>query len=135
MPPDRIFCGTKGGIAMKITTRTIGDVRILDCNGKITLGDGTLFLRNTLHDTLQSGANKIILNLGHIKFIDRSGIDELVNTYNSVSHDGGQLKLLNLTKKLSDPLVITKLLTVFNTFNDEESAVASFNSGLNERVH
>jgi anti-sigma B factor antagonist len=111
---------------MKITTRTIGDIRILDCNGKITLDAGLQFLRSTLHDNLQSGAHKIVLNLGHVKFIDSSGIGELVNTYNSVTHDGGELRLLNVTKKISDPLVITKLLTVFKTFNDEKSALDSF---------
>jgi anti-sigma B factor antagonist len=111
---------------MKITTRTIGDVRILDCSGKITLDEGVLPLRNTLHDTLQGGANKIVLDLAHTKYIDSSGIDELVNTYNSVSNGGAQMRLLNLTKKISDPLVITRLLTVFKTFNDEHSAIASF---------
>ncbi len=111
---------------MKITARTVGDVRILDCSGKITLGEGMLALRNTLHDTLQSGTNKIVLNLAHTKYIDSPGIGELVNTYNSVTNAGGQMRLLNLTKKISDPLVITKLLTVFKTFNDEQSAVASF---------
>lgn len=113
---------------MKITTRTVGDIRILDCNGKITMdGGGTLFLRNTLHDALQSGTHKIVLNLGHIKFIDRVGIDELVNAYDSVTHDGGEVKLLNLTKKISDPMVITKLMTVFKSYNDEKTALASFN--------
>jgi anti-sigma B factor antagonist len=112
---------------MRITTRTVGDIRILDCSGKITLDEGMLSLRSTLHDTLQSGTNKIVLNLAHTKFIDSSGIGELVNTYNSVTHAGGQMRLLNLTKKISDPLVITKLLTVFKTYNDEQSAVASFN--------
>ena len=111
---------------MKITTRSIGDVRILDCSGKITLDEGMLSLRNTLHDTLQSGANKIVLNLAHTKYIDSPGIGELVNTYNSVTSAGGQMRLLNLTKKISDPLVITKLLTVFKSFNDEQSAIASF---------
>ena len=86
-----------------------------------------LSLRNTLHDTLHSGANKIVLNLAHIKYIDNSGIGELVSTYNSVTNDGGQLRLLNLTKKLSDPLVITKLMMVFKSFNDEKTALASFN--------
>jgi len=86
-----------------------------------------LFLRSTLHDTLQSGAHKIILNLGHIKYIDGSGIGELVHTYNSVTQEGGQLRLLNLTKRISDPMVITKLMTVFKTYNDEKTALASFN--------
>ena len=112
---------------MKITTRTIGDVRILDCSGKITLDAGMLSLRNTLHDTLQSGANKIVLNLAHTKFIDSSGIGELIHTYNSVADSGGQMRLLNLTKKISDPLVITKLMTVFKSFNDEQAAISSFN--------
>jgi anti-sigma B factor antagonist len=112
---------------MKITTRTIGDVRILDCNGKITLDGGMLALRSTLRDTIQGGANKIVLNLAHTKFIDSSGIGELVHTYNSVTNGGGQIRLLNVSKKISDPLVITKLLTIFKTFNDEQSAIASFN--------
>ena len=111
---------------MKITTRTIGDVRILDCSGKITLGEGMLSLRSTLHDALEGGAHKIVLNLAHTKFIDSSGVGELVTTYSSVANAGGEMRLLNLTKKISDPLVITRLLTVFKSFNDEQSAVASF---------
>jgi anti-sigma B factor antagonist len=110
---------------MKISTRTIGDVRILDCSGKITLDEGMLSLRNTLHETMQSGANRIVLNLAHTKFIDSPGVDELVNTCNSVTKAGGQMRLLNLTKKISDPLVIAKLMTVFKTYNDEQSAVDS----------
>lgn len=85
-----------------------------------------LSLRSTLHDTLQSGANKIVLNLAHTKYIDSVGIGELVNTYNSVTNAGGQMRLLNLSKKISDPLVITKLLTVFKAYNDETSVIASF---------
>jgi anti-sigma B factor antagonist len=111
---------------MKITARDIGSIRILDCNGKITLDGGVLSFRDTLHHTLQSGSNKIVLNLAHIKFIDDSGVGELIHAYNSVTHDGGQVRLLNLTKKISDPLVITQLLTVFKSYSDEESAIASF---------
>jgi len=111
---------------MKITARTLGDIRILDCSGKITLDAGMLSLRNTLHDTLQSGANKIVLNLAHTKYIDSSGVGELLHAHDLVTNAGGQMRLLNLTKKISDPLVITKLLTVFNAFNDEQAAIASF---------
>lgn len=111
---------------MKITVRTIEETRILDCNGKITMGEPTMALRNTVHDILQGGSNKIILNLAHINYIDSSGIGELVRTYNSVTEKGGQFKLLNLKKKLWDPMMITKLLTVFETFDDEQTALASF---------
>lgn len=133
--PTSLLCITKGGVVMKITTRTVGNVRVLDCSGKITLGDGMLSLRNTMHDILQGGTNRIVLNLAHIKFIDSSGIGELVNTYNTVTNGGGQMRLLNVTKKISDPLVITQLLTVFKSYNDEQAALASFGeSGLNQRI-
>lgn len=112
---------------MKITTRNIGDVQIFDCSGKITLDEGMLYLRDTLHNAMQNGAHKIVLDLGRTKFIDNSGIDELLHEHDTVTGGGGQLRLLNLTKKISDPLVITKLLTVFKSYNDEQSAIASFN--------
>jgi anti-sigma B factor antagonist len=111
---------------MKITIRTIGNVRILDCNGKITMGEPTKALRNTIHDILQGGATEILLNLAHISFIDSPGVDELVHAYNSVLGIGGKFKLLNLKKKLGDPLIITKLLTVFETYDDEQAALLSF---------
>jgi anti-sigma B factor antagonist len=111
---------------MKITVRTVGDARILDCNGKITMGEPTMALRNTIHDILQGGTTKIILNLAHISFIDSSGIGELVHTYNSMKDIDGQFKLLNLKKKIWDPLMMTKLLTVFETYEDEQIALSSF---------
>lgn len=111
---------------MKIETRTIGDVNILDCSGKITLGEGTMAVRNTVRDLLKGGAKKIILNLAEVNYIDSSGIGELVSTYTTVTNNGGQLKLLSLTKKIHELLQITKLLTVFQVFNDEQSALASF---------
>ena len=111
---------------MKIAIRAVGDARILDCNGKITMGEPTMALRSTIHDILQGGTTKIILNLAHISFIDSSGIGELVHTYNSITNIGGQFKLLNLKKQLRDPLMITKLLTVFETFEDEQTALSSF---------
>ncbi len=111
---------------MKIEIRTIGDVKILDCSGKITLGEGTMVVRNTVGDILKSGVKKIVLNLANVSYIDSSGIGELVSTYTSVVNSGGQLKLLNLTKKLHELLAITKLLTVFDAFSDEKAILASF---------
>ena len=111
---------------MKIEIRTVGDVKILDCSGRITLGEGTMVVRNTVRDLLSSGDGKIILNLGDVNYIDSSGIGELVSTYTTVTGNGGQLKLLYLTKKIQELLAITKLLTVFQVFDDEQSALASF---------
>ena len=111
---------------MKIATRTIGDVRILDCNGKITLGEGTMAVRNAVRDILKGDGKKIILNLADVNYIDSSGIGELVSTYTTVTNGGGQLKLLNLTKKIQELLAITKLLTVFQVFENEQQALASF---------
>jgi anti-sigma B factor antagonist len=111
---------------MKIETRTVGDVRILDCSGKITLGEGTMAVRNTVRDILKSNGKKIILNLAEVNYIDSSGIGELVSTYSTVANNGGQLKLLNLTKKINELLAITKLLTVFQVFDNEQTALASF---------
>jgi anti-sigma B factor antagonist len=111
---------------MKIETRTIGDVRILDCSGKITLGEGTMAVRNTVRDILKNNGKKIILNLAEVNYIDSSGIGELVSTYSTVANNGGQLKLLNLTKKIQELLAITKLLTVFQVFDNEQTALTSF---------
>ncbi len=111
---------------MKIEIRTVRDVRILDCSGKITLGEGTMAVRNTVRDILKENGKKIILNLADVNYIDSSGIGELVSTYTTVTNAGGQLKLLNLTKKIHELLQITKLLTVFQVFDSEEAAVNSF---------
>jgi anti-sigma B factor antagonist len=111
---------------MKIDTRTVGDVKILDCSGKITLGEGTMAVRNTVRDLLKNGEKKIILNLGDVSYIDSSGIGELVSTFTTVINQGGQLKLLNLTKKIHELLQITKLLTVFQVYDNENAAIASF---------
>ncbi len=108
---------------MKITTRAVGDVIILDCNGKITLGEGTMAVRNTVREVMKNGGKKIILNLGEVSYIDSSGIGELVSTFTSVSHQGGKLMLLNLTKKIQELLAITKLLTVFEVYEDERKAL------------
>jgi len=111
---------------MKIDVRTIGDAKILDCSGKITLGEGTMSIRNTVRDLLNSGSKKIILNLAEIKYIDSAGIGELVSTYTTVVNNEGRLKLLNLTNKTHQLLTITKLLTVFDTFDNEKAALESF---------
>ena len=111
---------------MKIETRTVGDIKILDCSGKITLGEGTMAVRNAVRDILKNNGKKIILNLGDVNYIDSSGVGELVSTYTTVTNSGGQLKLLNLTKKIQELLLITKLLTVFTVFENEQAALASF---------
>jgi len=111
---------------MKIETRTVGDITILDCSGKITLGEGTMTVRNTVRDILKNNGKKIILNLADVNYIDSSGIGELVSTYTTVTNSGGNLILLNLTKKIQELLQITKLLTVFQVFENEPAALASF---------
>jgi len=111
---------------MKIESRTVGEITILDCSGKITLGEGTMTVRNTVREVVKNGGKKIILNLGDVSYIDSSGIGELVSTYTTVVNQGGKLKLLNLTKKIHELLQITKLLTVFQVFEDEKAAIASF---------
>ena len=111
---------------MKIELRLQGDISILDVSGKITIGQGTVEIRNTVRDLLKNGKSKILLNLGGVSYVDSSGIGELVSSYTTVTNAGGQLKLLNLTKKLRELLAITKLLTVFDTFTDEQKALSSY---------
>jgi anti-sigma B factor antagonist len=111
---------------MKIDVRTIGDVQILDCSGKITLGDATMTLRNTVRDVLQNGAKKIVINLGEVAYLDSAGVGELVSSFTTTVNKGGKLKLLKLTNKLRELLTITKLLTVFEIYDDEKAALASF---------
>ena len=111
---------------MKIETRSVGDVHVLDCSGKITLGEGTMAIRNTVKDVLKGGGKKIILNLSDVNYIDSSGIGELVSSYTTVTNQGGHLKLVNLTKKIQELLAITKLLTVFQVFDSEKTAISSF---------
>jgi anti-sigma B factor antagonist len=111
---------------MKIEMRTVGDVHILDCSGKITLGEGTMAIRNTVRETLKNGGKKILLNLGDVNYIDSSGIGELVSSFTTVSNQGGSLRLLNLTKKIQELLAITKLLTVFQVYDSEQAALSSF---------
>jgi anti-sigma B factor antagonist len=115
-------------MSMKVATRQVDGVTILDLSGRITLGEGSVTLRDAVHDVLAKGSKKILLNLENINYIDSSGIGELVSGFTSVRNSGGELKLLNLTKKVHDLLQITKLYTVFDVKDDEASAVASFTS-------
>jgi len=112
---------------LTISERQAGDVTILDLEGKITIGEGSVALRNAIRRLLGEGKNKILLNLAGVGYIDSSGIGELVSSFTAVNKEGGALKLLNLTKKIQDLLAITKLLTVFDVYNDEAAALASFN--------
>ncbi len=113
-------------MSMKLKTRQVDGVTILDCSGRITLGEGSVQLRDAVRDLLAKGSKNILLNLGEVTYIDSSGIGELVSAFTTVKNQGGELKLLNLTKKVHDLLQITKLYTVFDVKDDESSAVASF---------
>lgn len=112
--------------ALYATTREVGVIALVDLSGRISLGEGSALLRKTIRDLLESGHNKILLNLGDVTYIDSSGIGELVSGFTAVRSRGGELKLLNLTKKVHDLLQITKLFTVFDVFTDESTAVGSF---------
>ena len=111
---------------MKIEDRLVNDVTILDVSGKITIGEGSIEVRNRVRRLLEEGKKQILLNLGNVSYVDSSGIGELVSCYTTVTNQGGQLKLLNLTKKMQELLAITKLLTVFDTYNDEGAALSSY---------
>jgi len=113
-------------VSVKLTTRQVGDVSVVDVAGRITLGEGSSSLRDTIRELLTKGNKKVLLNLGEVSYIDSSGIGELVSAFTSVTNGGGQLKLLNLTKKVTDLLQITKLYTVFEIFDNEATAVRSF---------
>jgi anti-sigma B factor antagonist len=113
-------------VSVKLNTRQVGDVTVLDVSGRITLGEGSSTLRDALRDLVAKGHKKILLNLGDVSYIDSSGIGELVSGFTSVSNQGGNLKLLSLTKRVKDLLQITKLYTVFEVHDDEAAAVRSF---------
>ena len=115
-------------MGMKASTRQAGGVTIVDCSGQIKLGEGSSVLRDTVKDLLAKGQKKILLNLGDITYIDSSGIGELVAAFTSVRNQGGDMKLLHLTKRMNDLLQITKLYTVFDVRDDEREALAAFSS-------
>ena len=113
---------------MQIEERSAGDVTVLDLKGKMTLGEGDELLRDKINSLIQQGRRKVVLNLEYVPYIDSAGLGEIVRTYTTISRQGGSLKLLNLTKRISDLLSITKLLTVFDTYDSEADAVRSFSS-------
>ena len=113
-------------MTMKTNSRRVDGVTILDLSGRITLGEGSVVLRDQIRDLLGKGEKKLLLNLGDVTYIDSSGIGELVSAFTTVRNQGGELKLLNLTKKVHDLLQITKLYTVFDIKDDEASAVKAF---------
>ena len=113
-------------MSVKITNRQVGDVTVIDASGRITLGEGSSTVRYTIRDLTAKGNKKLLLNLGDVTYIDSSGIGELVSGFTSVTNQGGQLKLLNLTKRVQELLQITKLYTVFEVFDDEAAAVRSY---------
>ncbi|HZI56354.1 MAG TPA: STAS domain-containing protein [Verrucomicrobiae bacterium] len=113
-------------MSMKASNRQLDGVTVVDMSGRITLGEGSVVLRDTIRDLVGKGQKKILLNLGDVTYIDSSGIGELVSAFTAVRREGGELKLLNLTKKVHDLLQITKLYTVFDIKDDEAAAIQSF---------
>ena len=111
---------------MQIEERPSGDVMILDVTGKLTIGEGDELLKDKINSLIQQGHKKLILNLEGVTYVDSAGLGEIVRTYTTVSRQGGSLKLLNLTKRIEDLLSITKLLTVFDTYDSEQDALNSF---------
>jgi len=113
-------------VDIKISTREVEHVTLVDVSGRITLGEETSVLRKTVRDLIAQGKKKIVLNLSNVSYIDSSGVGELVASYTAVRNAGGELKLLNLTKKVHDLLQVTKLYTIFDIKDDEFMAVKSF---------
>ena len=111
---------------LEVNERQAGDVTILDMTGSVRIGEGSIALRDAIRGLADSGKRKILLNLAGVNYVDSSGIGELIANYTTVSRQGGQLKLLNLTDRIQNLLVITKLLTVFDTYEDEGEALKSF---------
>src|SRR5829696_4353968 len=111
---------------LDLKERQAGDVTILDLTGDVRMGEGSIALRDTIKKLGDEGKNKVLLNLAGVKYVDSSGIGELIANYTTIKRQGGQLKLLNLTEKIQNLLVITKLLTVFDTYDNEAEALKSF---------
>jgi len=126
MSPDAPLMAAATGVGMQIDERQVGEVTILDLKGKITLNEGDEVLKDKINSLILQNRKRILLNLADVPYIDSAGLGEIVRTYTTVSRQGGQLKLVNLTKRITDLLMITKLLTVFETFDVEQDALKSF---------
>ena len=111
---------------MNVNTRQVGDVTILDLKGKITIGSGDVALRNAVHEVINSGAKKVLINMSDVSTIDSSGIGELVSAYTTATNRGARLKLINLPAKVTDILTITQLITVFDVYDSEAEGISSF---------
>ena len=111
---------------MQIAEREVGAVTVLDLSGRITLGEGDTLLKDKLQSLLHQGKKNLLLNLGQVSYVDSAGLGALVMAYTTVTREGGTLRLVSITKKLQDLLTITKLLTVFETFDTEDEAIRSF---------
>ncbi len=114
-------------MSVKLTSRQVGDVTVIDAAGRLTLGEGASAFRDYIRDLSAKGSKKILLNLSDVSYIDSSGIGEMVSGFTTITNSGGKLKLLGLSKRVKDLLQITKLYTVFDAFDDEAEAVRSFN--------
>jgi len=114
-------------VSVKLTSRQVGDVTVIDAAGRLTLGEGASAFRDYIRDLSAKGSKKILLNLSDVSYIDSSGIGEMVSGFTTITNSGGKLKLLGLSKRVKDLLQITKLYTVFDAYEDEAEAVRSFN--------
>jgi len=113
-------------MSLKMRTREVNEIVIIDLSGQLTLGEASAAIRDEVRDQTDQGLRKILLNLGDVSYIDSAGLGELTAAYTSVKNRGGQLKLLNLTRRIHDLMQITKLYTVFDVYDDEKKAIASF---------
>ncbi|HKS41070.1 MAG TPA: STAS domain-containing protein [Blastocatellia bacterium] len=113
---------------MDIKERVVDGVSVLDLSGKIVLGEGDGQVRERIKDLLSDGQKKILLNLGDVTYVDSAGLGALISSYTTTKREGGQLKLVNLTKRIQDLLAITKLITVFDTYDTEQEAIESYSN-------
>jgi anti-sigma B factor antagonist len=111
---------------MTVSDRSVGNVTIIDVSGNVTLSDGAEQLRDKVRGVLAEGKKQVLVNLAHVSYMDSAGLGELVQAYSTVAKQGGKLKLVSPTKRLKDLLVITKLATVFDSYDEEAAAISSF---------